>query len=144
MTYEVTQREAAKILPRLIGKMFGNGGFHLDTDTLRLSDPTDRHHLEWLSRIVAGFVLEEQEIWKPQVEECMGSIEKQQRELTALDALLEQLRDAAAKDGVTAEELKELIGKYRNPMERYYDDMRAEREKRRLLDELVEQDSRGN
>jgi hypothetical protein len=131
-------RETNRILPELYKKMIGSGGLSIDTDSMSLADPRDRHYLEWLARITAGFVLEEQAVWEPQLEESLQKTAEYKERTGDLERLLDQMRESAAKEDVTVEELKELIGKYRNPLEDYYDKMRAKREKAQLLAGLAE------
>lgn len=133
--YGMLMRETNRVLPELFRKMIGNGGLSIDTDSMSLAEPRDRHHLEWLARITAGFVLEEQARWETQVNECLEKISKDTRRMGELDRLLEQMREAAAKEDVTVEELKELIGKYRDPLENYYDLLKEKRDKAKMMDE---------
>jgi hypothetical protein len=135
--YEVIMRETNRILPQLFRKMIGSGGMSLDTDSMSLAEPRDRDHLEWLARITAGFVLEEQAVWEPQVNECLTKISKDTRRMGDLDRLLEQMREAAAKEDATVDELKELIGKYRDPLENHYDLQKEKRDKAKFMDELA-------
>ena len=135
--YEVIMRETNRILPQLFRKMIGSGGLSIDTDSMSLAEPRDRHHLEWLARITAGFVLEEQEIWEPQVYECLKKISEDTRRMGDLDRLLEKMREAAAREDVTADELKELIGKYRDPLENHYDLQKEKRDRAKMMDELA-------
>lgn len=136
--YEVIMRETNRILPQLFRKMIGSGGVSIDTDSMSLAEPRDRHHLEWLARITAGFVLEEQAIWEPQVYECLKKIGEDTRRMGELDRLLEKMREAAAREDVTADELKELIGQYRDPLENHYDLQKEKRDKAKMMDGWVE------
>lgn len=136
--YGMLMRETNRVLPELFRKMIGSGGLSIDTDSMSLADPRDRHHLEWLARIAAGFVLEEQARWETQVNECLDKISKDTRRMGELDRLLEQMREAVAKEDVIAEELKELIGKYRDPLENHYDLMKEKRDKAKMMDEWAE------
>lgn len=133
--YGMLMRETNRVLPELFRKMIGSGGLSIDTDSMSLAEPRDRHHLEWLARITAGFVLEEQARWETQVNECLDKISKDTRRMGDLDRLLEKLREAAANEDATAEELKELIGKYRDPLENHYDLMKEKRDKAKMMDE---------
>ena len=133
--YGMLMRETNRILPKLFRTMIGSGGLSIDTDSMSLTDPRDRHHLEWVARIAAGFVLDEQAIWEPQVNEALERIAIDTRRMGELDRLLEQMREAAAKEDVTVEELKELIGKYRNPLENHYDLQKEKRDKAKMMDE---------
>ena len=133
--YGMLMRETNRLLPELFRKMIGSGGLSIDTDSMSLTDPRDRHHLEWLARIAAGFVLEEQAVWEPQVEEALERIAKDARRMGELDRLLEQMREAASKEDVTVEELKELIGKYRDPLENHYDLLKEKRDKDTMMNE---------
>jgi hypothetical protein len=135
--YGMLMRETNRILPQFFSKMIGSGGLSLDTDSMSLTDPRDRHHLEWLARIAAGFVLEEQAVWESQVYEALERIAKDARRMGELDRLLEEMREAAAKEDVTAEELKELIGKYRDPLENHYDLMKEKRDRDELMNQLA-------
>jgi hypothetical protein len=142
--YGALMRETNRILPELFRKMIGNGGLSIDTDSMSLADPRDRHHLEWLARIAAGFVLAEQARWEPQLEEALTVVGEYKERTGDLERLLDSMREAAAKEDVTVEELKELIGKYRDPLENHYDKMRKEREKRAMLDELAKNITKPN
>lgn len=133
--YGMLMRETNRLLPELFRKMIGSGGLSIDTDSMSLTDPRDRHHLEWLARIAAGFVLEEQAVWESQVDEALERIAKDTRRMGELDRLLEQMREAASKEDVTVEELKELIGKYRDPLENHYDLQKEKRDKANMMSE---------
>lgn len=133
--YEALMRETNNVLPKLFRTMIGSGGLSLDTDSMSLADPRDRHHLEWLARIAAGFVLDEQAVWEPQVNEALERISKDTRRMGELDRLLEQMREAAAKEDVTVEELKELIGKYRDPLQNHYDLQKEKRDKAKMMED---------
>lgn len=136
--YEALMRETNRVLPQLFRTMIGSGGLSLDTDSMSLADPRDRHHLEWLARIAAGFVLDEQAVWEPQVNEALERISKDTRRMGELDRLLEQMREAAAKEDATVDELKELIGKYRDPLQNHYDLQKEKRDKAKMMDEWAE------
>lgn len=49
-------RLETEILYQLVSRMAGNGGFHIDTDTIDLTGERDFHHLSWLSRVVTTIV----------------------------------------------------------------------------------------
>lgn len=134
----VLTRETNRILPQLFGKMIGSGGVSIDTDSMSLADPRDRHHLEWLARIAAGFVLEEQKMWEPQVDELIQKVAKHQERERSLDNLLGKLREAAANETVTVDELKVLIGEYRDPLEDHYYQIRKSHEKMQMLMDMVQ------
>lgn len=136
--YGMLMRETNRVLPELFRKMAGSGGLSIDTDSMSLAEPRDRNHLEWLARIAAGFVLEEQARWETQVNECLAKISKDTRRMGDLDRLLEEMKVAAAKEDVTAEELKELIGKYRNPLENHYDLLSEKRSRAQMMASLAE------
>lgn len=133
--YEVKQREAAKILPKLAQKLAGSGSLHLDTDVLSLADPVDRHHLGHLSNIIAGFVLDEADIWEAQVQELVVAVNEKSQRVARLDYLLEKLREAATAEIVDVDILKSLIAEYQTPIEEHYAKRRAERA---LLNQITE------
>lgn len=126
--YKVLERETNRLLPALYEKMIGSGSLSLDTDSMSLADPHDRHYLEWLARIMAGFVLAEQNAWAKQVGEFVEKATENQTRMNDLDNLLGALREAADNDETSLEDMKALAKKYRDPMENYYDKMRAKRE----------------
>ena len=132
-------RETNRILPELFRKMIGSGGVSLDTDSMSLSDPRDRHHLEWLARITAGFVLAEQAVWEPQVMDSLEVTAEYKERTGDLERLLDSMREAAEKEDVTVEELKELIGKYRNPLENHYDKMKQKRDKAAMMESWAQE-----
>lgn len=129
----VQEREAQKILPQLFRMMIGNGGFRLDTDSMSLSDPRDRETLSWLSRLVAKFVIEEKELWEPQIMGFLALTAEKSSRADHLDHLLLNLREKAADEEVTVEELKSVIATYRTPMEHYYDTRKAQEELMQVL-----------
>jgi hypothetical protein len=131
--YGALMRETNRILPELFKKMIGSGGLSIDTDSMSLSDPRDRHYLEWLARITAGFVLEEQAIWEPQVLDSLNTTSEYKERTGDLERLLDEMRETADKEDVTVDELKELIGKYRNPLENHYDKMARARKQREWM-----------
>lgn len=131
---ESLSRETNRILPALFAKLIGSGSLSLDTDSMSLADPRDRHYLEWLARIVAGFVLEEQNVWVKQVDEFVEKARQNQNRQQDLDSLFEKLREAAEKEDVTAEELKTLVSLYRTPLEDHYYQLE---QKRNLMAALV-------
>ncbi len=116
---EVLQREVERILPELMQRIWGNGSFSMDTDTLSI--PEDYHKLEWLSRIVAGFVFDERQLWKPGYDEAVRKYQTQSERMRTLDHILGKARETSQKENVTVDELKEIISRYRDPMEDYYD-----------------------
>lgn len=124
-SHEVLSREVERILPELMARLWGNGSLHLDTDTLSIAD--DYRNLEWLSRIVAGFMFDERSRWKPNMEALMKQSAYDKKRMRELDGLLERLTEASAKDDVTVAELKEEIAKYRDPVSYYLDSLRPKR-----------------
>lgn len=106
---EVKERETDRILPQLFAKMQNNGHVNIDTDSMRTAYPDDRKLLTWFSRLTAEFVLEEREIWQPQVAECLSRTVEYLERTTKLDPLLENIREVSGKTETTVEALKELI-----------------------------------
>jgi hypothetical protein len=139
ISYGQLQRETELVLRTLVGKMWGNGGFRLDTDTLDLADPNDRSALTWLARITASYVLAERDAWSPQVETMIHTIDKKNQRTATLDSLLEKIRDLAKAEVLDVDELKKLAGSYRNPMENYYDEMREKRSRDKFLNDWAEE-----
>lgn len=119
----IKYREAERILPALMRKMFGNGSLHMDTDTLDLGYSGDYETLSWLSRIVAGFVMEERDIWKPTQQAMAASIHKASERAHMTEHLLSELRKLTddEENEFDAEAAQALIKRYRTPTEEYYD-----------------------
>lgn len=129
------ERESERIFPKLYGKMIGNGGLRLDTDRMSLTDSDDRDYLSWLARIAAGFVLEEADLWKRQVEEGVEAVAECKARMNSLDLILEQLRKEVSQDNVTVETLQDTIKLYRNPIEAYYDKLAYKRKQEKAMTE---------
>jgi hypothetical protein len=131
------ERETERILPELTSKMWGNGGLRLDTDTLDLTNPRDYHYLMWLSRITSSFVLKEREFWRKPTDDLRHKISEQDERLGRLDNILGQLRELTDdKDApFDAEKAQAIIKQYRTPLEAYYDEMKAARERRSAMQE---------
>lgn len=134
-SHEVLSREVERILPELMARLWGNGSLRLDTDTLSIAD--DYHTLEWLSRIVAGFMFDERSRWKPNMDALMKDSAYDKKRMRELDGILKRLTEASAKDEVTVAELQEEITKYRDPLTYYMDSLRQKRNP--ALDILEEQ-----
>lgn len=126
--YKVLERETNRLLPALFRKMAGSGSLSLDTDSMSLADPRDRHHLEWLTRIMAGFILEEQDMWAKQVGEFVEQSRVNQTRLSDLENLLDKMREAAGSQETSLEDMKALVKQYRDPLENHYDKLQAKRE----------------
>lgn len=141
--HEMRERETERILPELVGKMWGNGGLRLDTDTLDLTNPDDYHYLYWLSRITSSFVLTEREFWRKPADDLRRKIKEQSDRLHRLDNILGQLRELTDNEDTPfdAEKAQDIIKQYRNPMEAYYDEMAEKRERRAMMkkreDEII-------
>lgn len=109
---DVLSREVEHILPRLIATLWGNGSLRLDTDTL--SEAHDYETLEWLSRIVAGFVSDERNNWKPAVDELRKQHRYETERLTELDSLLQTLITLSQQEDVTVDKLRSYLNQYRD------------------------------
>jgi len=135
--HEMRERETERILPELVGKMWGNGGLRLDTDTLDLTNPDDYHYLYWLSRITSSFVLTEREFWRKPADDLRRKIKEQSDRLHRLDNILGQLRELTDNEDTPfdAEKAQDIIKQYRTPLEEYYDEMKAARERRSAMQE---------
>lgn len=147
---EMRERETERILPELVGMMWGNGGFRLDTDTLDLTDPGDYHHLHWLARLTSSFVLKEREFWRKPTDDLRHKIEKQEERIRRLENILDQLRELTDNEDTPfdAEKAQAIIKQYRNPLEEHYDKMRADRERSSVMkqweDELIAQQKKND
>lgn len=109
---DVLSREIEHIMPLLINKLWGNGSLHLDTDTI--SEAHDYRTLEWLSRIIAGFVSDERNRWKSALEEVRKQHQYETERAKELDSLLKTLVALSQREEVTVEQLGSYLSEYRD------------------------------
>lgn len=90
--------------------------FHLDTDSMRLSEPSDRSDLIWLASIAAEFVLAERIHFKEALDQILVTIDCHNRIMWLHDERLEKLRETVKESS-----LPELIKLIKNYQQAYID-----------------------
>lgn len=115
------RRETERLVPELFGTMFGNGSFHMDTDTLDLADPRDHHTIQWLARIMASRILQERDLWRPTQEALRRKVDEQDGRLATVEGILTRLRVLANEEEFDTEKALKEIARYRTNAEEFYD-----------------------